>query len=476
MMQTTKPGSKQILTQAGMALRFARSANVAALVLAGTLTLSAQTAKDPGVRGGAPGAGGFQTQITDLEKLSEPSGTAQFAQAAQVTGGPVTGNGLGPRFSGTSCAMCHAQPAAGGSSPKSNPVLALATQNGAQNTVPNFETASGPILIPRFAYNINNTSIPDGLEHPLWVVTGRTDATGCSIQQPNFTLAASQNNLFFRQPLPVFGDGFIEIIQNSDILNNMNSNLALKQSLGIIGAVNITDDGSIGRLGWKAQWRALLPASGAEEQGELGITNEMFPTEMDQTTGCLLNPVPEDPTNYTWVDSSNTPWSFLANAERDADFIRFLAQPVKGKCSAAQSSCNNGQVQFNNIGCVLCHTASYLTPAGSIPSMGHIPTPLDSDLLIHHMGPCLADNIVQGNALGDMFRTPPLWNVGQRIWFMHDGRTSDIVQAIEDHSDVGKGCANPLGYQASEADAVVAAFNALSSTNQQDLVNWLRSL
>src|ERR1051326_3209850 len=103
--------------------------------------------------------------------------------------------------------------------------------------------------------------------------------------------------------------------------------------------------------------------------------------------------------------------------------------------------------------------------------MGHVTANRFSDLLLHHVGPCLADNVVQGAAQGDMFRTQPLWNVGQRYFFLHDGRTTDMVQAIQDHF-----CAANSKYQASEANAVVTAFNALSQTNQQDLVDFLRSL
>ena len=77
----------------------------------------------------------------------------------------------------------------------------------------------------------------------------------------------------------------------------------------------------------------------------------------------------------------------------------------------------------------------------------------------------------QGSAQGDEFRTSPLWGVGQRIFFLHDGRTSDIVQAVEDHLCTGNGT-----YQDSESNAVINSFNALSATDQQDLINFLRSL
>lgn len=145
----------------------------------------------------------------------------------------------------------------------------------------------------------------------------------------------------------------------------------------------------------------------------------------------------------------------------------------------------NGQQQFASVGCVLCHTATipntsyvgFTTPNSSIAALGNTAVNLYSDLLVHDMGMCEADNITQGSATGDQFRTAPLWGVGQRGFFMHDGRTNNIVQAIEDHSDqFNTPCTGIGSYPASEADAVVAAFNKLSQSDQQDLVNFLRSL
>jgi CxxC motif-containing protein (DUF1111 family) len=447
----------------------------------------AQSATDPGPRGGAAGAGKFQNGLTTNEKAFEPAIGGQFQQAFSVTGTSTCGTsqtcqsmfGLGPRFNSNSCASCHAQPAPGGSSPTSNPLFGAYQLDGASNSMPSFETSNGPVLVPRFPYQISNLAVPDGLVHQLFTIAGRSDAGSCDLQQPNFTQASSEGDLVFRQPLPTFGDGYVEIIQNSDILNNLNSNLAQKQALGIGGAANIADDGSVSRLGWKAQWRAILPAAGAEENVEMGVTNEMFPTETDQSqANCLTNPVPEDFTNYAYTGMSNFPWNFPEGADRSAIFIRFLEQPTPGQCLAdatfhetAGQTCKNGLNQFNAAGCALCHTVSYTTPAGSIPSMGHIKANLYSDLLLHHMGPCLADNIVQGVAQGDMWRTPPLWNLGQRYWFMHDGRTNSIVTAIEDHNCTGNG-----QYPASEGNQVITNFNSLSPQNQQDLVNFLRSL
>jgi CxxC motif-containing protein (DUF1111 family) len=482
------------------------------LVLMAGILVWAQTATDPGPRTGAAGAGSFQNGLTANEKAFEPAITGQFKQAFGVTGTPTcqpsgtppctlySVSGLGPIFNSNSCASCHAWPNPGGSSPPppptsaGNPVFGF---GNADNTVPTFERTNGPVLVPRFPYQISDLSVPDGLVHQLFTITGRSDnLPNCSLTQPNFNQASSEGDLVFRQPLPTFGDGYIEIVENTVILNNLSSNLAQKQAYGIGGAANIADDGSINRLGWKAQWRAILPAAGGEENVEMGVTNEMFPTETYETTtsnpiaSCLKNPIPEDYTNYAYSGAgvqqpTYYPWNFPEGADRDAIFIRFLEQPTPGTCIAdtdfgetAAQTCANGATQFQNVGCALCHTVSYTTPAGSIPSMGQIPANLYSDLLLHHMGNCLADNIVQGVAQGDMWRTPPLWNVGQRWWFMHDGRTNNIVTAIEGHSDSHPitPCTGNGSYPASEANQVITNFNHLSPKNQQDLINFLRSL
>ena len=88
-----------------------------------------------------------------------------------------------------------------------------------------------------------------------------------------------------------------------------------------------------------------------------------------------------------------------------------------------------------------------------------------SDFEVHHMGTGLNDNVSQGNAGGDQFRTAPLWGVGQRIFFLHDGRTSNLLTAIRAHSSSG-----------SEANTTVSNFNSLSAASQQDVLNFLRSL
>jgi CxxC motif-containing protein (DUF1111 family) len=99
------------------------------------------------------------------------------------------------------------------------------------------------------------------------------------------------------------------------------------------------------------------------------------------------------------------------------------------------------------------------------------PVNLYSDLLVHHMGAKLADDIVQGAAGPDEFRTTPLWGVGQRMFFLHDGRTTDLLEAINEHLSPGTDT-----YPPSEANAVVGNFRRLSAGLQQSVLDFLRSL
>jgi cytochrome c peroxidase len=426
-------------------------------------------AQDPGVRGGAAGAGGFVTGLTQNQKNVIGTITATFEEVNSVTGvgNGGTGNlGLGPRFDSNSCNSCHSQPAVGGSAPFTSAFFQVFDLDGALNEMPYFESPSGSMLNAHFPTALSGVPIPNGFTQELFTITGRSDAGSCDLQQPNFTGAEAANDISMRTPLPMFGDGLAEIIPEPQILSNQAAQCANEATTGICGTVQPSPDNTVSRFGWKAQ-------AGAYNIEE-GVSNAAFPNELDETNpSCILNGVPED--HFNFINPS--PHRFPGDPERQALFIRFLQPPTP---APPNSSTINGQNQFNTIGCNICHSSpsptQFKTPVSSISALSNQNVNLYSDLLLHHMGNCLADGVIQGAAQGDMFRTPPLWGVGQRIYFMHDGRTTDIVQAIEDHSDTYCIGGSFTGYQSSEADSVINAFNALTSSNQQDLVNFLRSL
>jgi CxxC motif-containing protein (DUF1111 family) len=469
-------------------------------MLIGAASAVAQT--DPGPRGGTPGAGAPIANLSPDQARFFATALAQFTEVEDVAL-PSPGNGgLGPTFNGNACSMCHSQPAVGGTSPNVNPQVAVATLNNASNTLPSFVTSTGPVREARFKYFYSSPGgwqtnffgsrsrgaldldAPDGSVHDLFTIAGRTDAPpGCTstvLPQPDFNQAQADNNLALRIPTPVFGLGLIEAISDYTILHSFALTAPLRAPLGILGSPNRSgNDATITRFGWKAQNKSGLMFAGEAYNVELGVTNELFPNERGfggapPPLACVGNLVPEDETNFLPIgittDTSNVP----SDIEDFSIFMRFLDQPtpactISGPTPNCSPSIQNGLARFKTIGCALCHTPSMTTDASDFtvnpPGLSKVQAKLFSDLLLHHMGEGLNDGITQGAAGPDQFRTAPLWGIGQRLFFLHDGRTSDLLAAIKAHASRG-----------SEANAVIRNFNGLTETQQQDLLNFLRSL
>jgi CxxC motif-containing protein (DUF1111 family) len=442
-------------------------------------------AQDPGPRAGTVNAGTPLSTLTPAQLQFFQDGLSRFLQTDSVNGQMAgeTGVGLGPGFNSNSCGSCHAQPAVGGSSPSTsfypfvgpNPQIAAATDYGGANTVPFFISLDGPVREARFPFAVSAsgsiTNTPDGGVHDVYTIAGRQDAPGCVMNQPNFEQMNKIGNLIFRIPTPTFGAGLIESIPDATILANMAANASLKQQLGISGHPNYSgNDGSITRFGWKAQNKSLEIFSGEAYNVEIGVTNELFPNERaNPPSSCLYNPTPEDSTNFTLSGDE-----ILSDVVEFSNFMRFSNPPapstqgIPGNPSA--DSIANGQAIFNRIGCTACHTPSLQTgPSSFTPGLSNQQAALFSDLLVHHMGSGLADNVSQGAAGPDEFRTAPLWGVGQRIFFLHDGRSTPanggLLNAIQAHASQG-----------SEANRVINQFNNLSPNQKQELLNFLRSL
>jgi CxxC motif-containing protein (DUF1111 family) len=456
---------------------------------------------DPGVRSGPINGQSGATATSPLPLASvaanSPTGSleffqnglARFQEVEVVSGG--ANNGLGPRFNFNQCSGCHSQPSIGGSSPAANPefsVIANGIASGSTNTTPSFLTSTGPTREARFPFFFNsngnpNTNAPNGGVEDIFVVSGLSGAGNCSLPQPSFAIAQSTNNIIFRIPTPVFGAGLIENIDDSTLIAVQAA--AAGNSLGISGTFNHNgNDGTISRFGWKAQNKSLLLFSGEAYNVEMGITNEIFgqdrplPGEDQQGSGLPANCLnlsktgyPEDATNFT-VATNADPAAQNAQVPSDivlfAEFMRLLAPPTPSTTTpGGAASITRGQSLFSAIGCATCHTAtlSSTQPSNITSSLGSAPVGAFSDIEIHHMGTGLADNVSQGGAGGDQFRTAPLWGLGQRIFFLHDGRTTNLLTAIADHSSNG-----------SEATEVEENFASLSSSQKQDLLNFLRSL
>jgi CxxC motif-containing protein (DUF1111 family) len=380
-------------------------------------------------------------------------------------------SGLGPTFNGNSCAQCHSQPAIGGSSPGlnspqnpvPNPQVALATLNGATNTVPSFITPDGPVREARFLRNPDGSH--DGGVHGLYTIAGRTDAQGCTLRQPDFARQLAAGNVIFRIPTPTFGLGLVESTSDATLQANLAANRSSKSRLGIGGRFSTSgNDGTITRFGWKAQNKSLMVFAGEAYNVEQGVSNEAFINERSAVAGCVFNGSPEDATKL--VDGNGNPTGTAAEMSSDlVNFAAFMRFSAPAKPAPMSASAINGASLFNGIGCALCHTSTLTSSTSKFTSMSNYPYHPYSDFALHHMGSGLSDGVSQGVAGPDEFRTAPLWGIGQRLFFLHDGRTSDLLQAIRAHSSRG-----------SEANEVVNRFYSLRRSQMQDILNFLRTL
>jgi len=442
---------------------------------------------DPGVQTTPRGTGD-----TIINPENDPTGYMPFFIDGQArfqvieTVADSSNVGLGPRFNSTSCSSCHAFPAPGGSGSPSNPQFLFVLDGTApSNTMPSFITATGPTREARFPFFFNsngsvNTSAPNGGVEDLFTVTGRADAGACNLAQPPFAQAVATNNVIFRIPTPTFGLGLIENLDDSTLLQNQAANLS--NNFGIAGTFNHNgNDGTISRFGWKAQNKSLHIFTGEAYNVEMGISNELFPQdrplpEEDQMgTGlprsCLNlsgGGYPEDAIN----PQGSPNFGVLDDVSAFANFMRFLAPPAPGAVlvngtAVPAATIAQGSALFTSIGCATCHnpTPGTTEASGFVSTLGNAPVNAFSDIEIHHMGTGLADNVGQGGAGGDQFRTAPLWGLGQRVFLLHDGRTTDLGTAIQDHASTG-----------SEATTVINNFNSLSGAQQQAILDFLRSL
>jgi CxxC motif-containing protein (DUF1111 family) len=463
---------------------------------------------------------------------------AVFSQLASVDGAndPTSSNptikGLGPAFNANSCFTCHSQPTIGGTSPADNPQLPLANAFGATNAenLGRFLKPHGPVREVRFILDPSDTSnnTLDGGVHELFSIQGRSDApTNCQLLQPDFNTQIKNHNAIFRIPIPTFGEGLVEGVSDNDLINNLSNFANDKSSFGVAGRFNRNgNDGTITRFGWKAQNKSMFLFAGEASNVEMGVTNEVFQNEKIPGQGCTTNGLPEDNTHVISANPGNNAASTTSLVSSDVEnfalFMRLNGTP--GQCafnSGLDSSGNavcisltdtststqaavsktiaRGKLLFGaptngGVGCVLCHSQTLTSGTSDIVGLNNRSFSAFSDFALHHMGATLADGVNQGLAGPDEFRTAPLWGTGQRLFFLHDGRASNLLQAIEAHFGDPNVCFKtsssesftvnghsfapaPSGQTCgSEANTVIAQFNALCAADKNAMLDFLRSL
>jgi CxxC motif-containing protein (DUF1111 family) len=419
-----------------------------------------------------------------------------------------------------------------------NPEVDSASHDGATNSLPCFLNATGtcitngdfvssnfflgPVVETRFIKAVaavpaaHTDAVPAGGVAELFTFAGRSDlppGNTCQISQEDFATQLADDNISFRIPTPTFGLGFVENTTDPTLITNA---LAAKTAAGGgFGTITFNvfnhsgNDGTITRFGWKAQNKSLLMFSGEAANVEMGVTNELFPNEKTwggntSIQNCInFNTYPEDQilnTEQTVIPPvTGDPSQISSVIQNLAVFMRLNGAPAQCNWNSPANTCTplgpavlEGQCLFGQlntavacptpiapltsvgIGCVLCHTDKLMTGPSLAGSLNNAPFNPYSDFALHHMGLGDADSVTQGLAGGDQFRTAPLWGVGQRFFFFHDGRWTNLLDAI-----VQGHCTNPVAaapFPASEACTVVNNFNALTAVQKQDILDFLRSL
>lgn len=374
------------------------------------------------------------------------------------------GDGLGPIFNAQSCRECHQNPVSGSTSQVKE--LRAGHRDSTGNFVPATATlADGTVTIANRSL-INQRAICPAVDSIT--VNGLSQTFNFPQTQAQERISTAETIRAFRISLNLLGDGFIEAIADQTLLN-LSSNQCSSTRGAICGeAVEVAvleANGAlaVGRFGWKDQHASLLSFASDAYLNEMGISNRLPPNNVDVTRLCDVVPDPND----------NTPDAQgLEDIDHFARFMRATKVPPRDTALASSADGLAGADLFHSVGCGVCHVSSIITaPAGTAVAGGAFPVPEAlgskiihpySDFLLHNIG--TGDGIVQtgGQETANKMRTPPLWGVRTRTELLHDGRTSTFYDTIQRHHG--------------EAQSATNNFNSLSSTQQNQLITFLRSL
>jgi CxxC motif-containing protein (DUF1111 family) len=237
-------------------------------------------------------------------------------------------------------------------------------------------------------------------------------------------------------------------LRGTSLLDNIRvadlEQVRLSQPASIQGRLNRLADGRVGRFGWKAQTATLVEFMGEAFRDEIGLTNPVAPTDL--VNGCGASTTKPNP------EADAVPLTSIVA------FLDTIDPPVPDAvCLASPGAAIFAEQANGGVGCASCHRPTMFGPGNS----GANPTTIRpyTDLLLHDVGPGLADGFLQGSATGTEFRTAPLWRVSDRQHFLHDGRAASITDAINDHGGQAAGAAD--------------RFRALSASDQQALLAFL---
>lgn len=385
----------------------------------------------------------------------------------------------GPRYNKSSCIDCHT----------SNGRSVAPVLNAKLDTLSFLTVAagSGTTAVPDATYGFNvqqnaqdATAADYGVSVRSYTTTTRTlhDGERIELQKPVYAFKGPVPVRYSARQAPqVIGLGLLEALDETTILA-LSDPEDLNQD-GVKGIPNWTVDPEtgrtlLGRFGWKASKASLRQQIGDALVKDIGVTSPVFPSRSCQRGGadCRL---PTQPVSVSDVELQRIS-DYLAligvPAQRSvrSGYPAGMRVPLEHQINSAQIA--QGSTLFGQAGCTACHTPTLMTgkthPFAELRDQTIHPY---SDLLLHDMGPGLADTLTEGNASPSLWRTQPLWGLGslrfvqggaQNVRYLHDGRARTLAEAI--------------GWHGGEADASRRRFEALTRDERAAVTAFLESL
>ena len=409
--------------------------------------------------------------ITPNEELQFFVGNSFFNQNwVSAPASTQARDGLGPLMNARSCSACHFKDGRGApflnSGDNANGFLI-------RLSIPGEDLNGGPIGDPIYGGQFNDLAINQlDAEGDIIVTfeysTGTyDDGTTYELRKPVYSFAnlnygAMSSNVLMSPRIgqQMIGLGLLEAISVNDILANADEGDA--DGDGISGRPNYVWDvthqmTSLGRFGWKANQPNLYQQVAGALVGDLGIKSSVFMAENHTSGQSDLDTLPDG--GMIEIDDDDLNKMVLYSSS--------LAVPARRNVD--DESVKLGRELFREIDCAKCHTVTFNT--GNFHNLSYLNNQTIhpyTDLLLHDMGPELADNRPDYLANGQEWRTQPLWGIGLisivngHTYFMHDGRARNIEEAILWHGG--------------EAENSKNKFKALSATERKALIDYVNSL
>ena len=372
--------------------------------------------------------------------------------------------GLGPVFDNVSCEACHVGDGRGRPPLPGEQAASLLFRASVDGRGPH----GGPAPVPGFGGQLQLLAVP-GFDPEVTAVISYATTRGTFADGVPFELRVPQYNLQgYYTPLPagvrisprvapvVFGLGLLEAVPENQIYALADPRDSDRN--GVSGRVNVVWNevrrrSEIGRFGWKANNPMLLQQAAGAYNGDMGITSSIFPAEAceGQVPGCARH-APE-------VEGE-----VVGNV---AFYTQTLGVPARRKLDDPTAS--RGEQLFYAAGCAGCHMPTLRTGyLKGVPEVSNQVIHPYTDLLVHDMGPGLADDRPDFLASGQEWRTPPLWGIGLvqtvngHTNFLHDGRARSLMEAVLWHGGEAKRARERVrGFSAGERAALIAFLESL---------------